>query len=261
MSNQVNPLLQKIKLPGRIFRLPSGGYLYKNGELSPECQNGEVHVRPLSALSEIKMKSPDLLFSGKAIEETILECIPEIKKPIELYGRDIDAILCFLKVVTYGPKFVIEAKHSCKDAKDHTYEVDVEKVINAIEFVDPTIVEANYTVMMENGQSVKLEPMRFKHIIDAVQRGNKEVERSEDIQKLLIMNVLNMIASVDGIEDKRMIEEWLQQVPTSYIGRITETMTRANKWGPTLETDVRCLDCMDPFRIEIPINPITFFSE
>jgi len=260
-ASQVNPLLAKIKLPGRIFKLPSGGHLYKNGELAPECTNGEVHVRPMSALSEIKMKSPDMLFSGKAIEETIIECIPEIKKPFELFGRDIDAILCFLRVVTYGPKFVIESTHNCKEAKSHTYELDVDKIISNIEWLDPTIVDSMYTTMMENGQSVRLEPMRFKHIIEAVQRGQKDVEKSEDIQKLLISNILNMVSSVDGIEDKKMISEWLKQVPTSFISRITEAMTLANRWGPVLESEVRCLDCMDPFVIEVPINPLTFFSE
>jgi hypothetical protein len=262
MSEQkVNPLLSKIKLPGRIFKLPSGGYLYKNGELSNECQNGEVHVRAMSAISEIKMKSPDMLFSGKAIEETIMECIPEIKKPFDLFGRDIDAILCFLRVVTYGPKFTIETRHTCDNAKPHTYDIDVDKIISELVYLDPTIVDATYSVTLENGQVVKLEPMRFKHIIEMVQLNNKQADTSLDIQKSLIKNVLNMVSAVDDITDKKMIEEWLRQVPTSFISRITDAMQQANKWGPELEADCRCLDCMDQFRVEVPVNPLTFFSE
>ena len=42
MSN--NPLLQKIRLPGRIFQLPSRGLFYKNGELDESVKNGEIHV-------------------------------------------------------------------------------------------------------------------------------------------------------------------------------------------------------------------------
>ena len=32
----VNPLMQKIKLPGRTFQLPSRGALYANGEIIGE---------------------------------------------------------------------------------------------------------------------------------------------------------------------------------------------------------------------------------
>ena len=69
-----NPLLQKLKLPGRTFQLPSRGALYNNGELS--SKEGEVHVHPMSALTEISLKNPDLLFNGRALEEVCAECVP-----------------------------------------------------------------------------------------------------------------------------------------------------------------------------------------
>ena len=144
-----NPLMSKIKLPGRTFQLPSRGALYKNGELS--CNEGEIHVHPLSAIAEISLKNPDLLFNGKAIEAVFEECIPDIKKVTELYGRDIDAIMFFLRMVTYGPEFVINVTHSCEDAKSHSYSVDLEKMIQDFKFLDPTVVENDYTVNLQNG--------------------------------------------------------------------------------------------------------------
>ena len=65
MSDTVNPLLQGIKLPGRTFQLPSRGALY-NDELDGTIVGGEVHVHPMTALTEINLKNPDLLFNGKA---------------------------------------------------------------------------------------------------------------------------------------------------------------------------------------------------
>jgi len=50
MSNNQNPLLAAIKMPGRVFQLPSRGIFYKDGELDETCKNGEIHVQPLSAL-------------------------------------------------------------------------------------------------------------------------------------------------------------------------------------------------------------------
>ena len=123
MEATVNPLMGKIKLPGRTFQLPSRGALYKNGEVA--AAEGEIHVHALSALAEINLKNPDLLFNGKAIQAVFAECIPEIKKATELYGRDIDAIMFFLRLVTYGPEFVVDITHTCENAKEHSYSVNI----------------------------------------------------------------------------------------------------------------------------------------
>ena len=60
-SSSTNPLLARVKIPGRIFQLPSAGIFYKNGELAEGIENGEVHVHPMTALDEINMKNPDKL--------------------------------------------------------------------------------------------------------------------------------------------------------------------------------------------------------
>jgi hypothetical protein len=116
MSETQNPLLTKIQLPGRTFQLPSRGALYHNDEI--QAQNGEIHVHPMTALAEINMKNPDLLFNGKAIEAVLSECIPSVKKPLELFGRDIDAILFFLRLVTYGITHRVKATGMCGQATE-----------------------------------------------------------------------------------------------------------------------------------------------
>ena len=128
-----NPLLQKIKLPGRTFQLPSRGALYQNGEVANA--EGEIHVHALSALAEINLKNPDLLFNGKAIQEVFSECIPEIKNASALYARDIDALMFFLRLVTYGPHFEISVKHNCEKAKDHAYVVNIEELTQQMKLV------------------------------------------------------------------------------------------------------------------------------
>ena len=93
MSSSMNPLMKAVKLPGRSFTLPSRGALYQNNEL--DNVEGEIHVQALSALDEITLKNSDLLFNGKALEQVVATCVPSIKKPYELYGRDIDALMLF----------------------------------------------------------------------------------------------------------------------------------------------------------------------
>lgn len=261
-ETQSNPLMTKIKLPGRVFQLPSSGYFYTNGELSDTVTNGEIHVHPLSAFAEINLKNPDLLFSGKAIESVFRECIPEIKKPMDLFGRDVDAIMAFLRIVTYGPNYEVEARHNCDNAKTNSYVIDIEQIISNMKALEPTTIEERYKIVLENDQVVNLEPIRFRHVIALLQGTEKNKQPNiQSMQANLVLNLLNVIKDVDGVTDKKMLEEWLRAIPTTTVGRISEAIEQSNEWGPIFETKVKCKDCGGEYTIELPVNPSSFFSE
>ena len=260
MEAHTNPLLAKLKLPGRTFQLPSRGALYRNGELS--SSEGEVHVHALSALAEINLKNPDQLFNGKAIEGVFAECIPEVKKPTQLYGRDIDALMYFLRLVTYGPQFQISLKHTCEGAKEHSYLVDLEAQIQSMRFLDPTTAEEQFKATMPNGQVVRVHPIKFDHMIKLFQMNAGKQEFSpDDIKKNLVFNLVSVIDSVDDITDKGQIEEWIKAVPTTFHNRITEAIERTNEWGPQSTSKIKCKDCGEVIDVELPLNPISFFTE
>jgi hypothetical protein len=44
MNNPENPLLAKVQMPGKRFRLPSRGLFYNNGELADTVADGEIEV-------------------------------------------------------------------------------------------------------------------------------------------------------------------------------------------------------------------------
>jgi len=252
-----NPLLQRLKLPGRVFQLPSRGAFYHHGELS--SQEGEVHVHPMSALTEINLKNPDQLFNGKALEEVCRECVPEIKKPTQLFGRDVDALMFFLRLVTYGSQFEVSVKHTCPDAKNHSYVVDVEKMANEMKLLDPT---ARFEVTLQTDQVVVLHPIKFEHMIKLFQMntGKKDL-KVEDIKANLIFNLVNLIDNVDGVTDPKAIEEWARQLTTPMQSRITELVEQMNDWGPASSTKLKCKDCGAEVDVELPLNPISFFTE
>jgi len=257
MENAQNPLLQKLKLPGRVFQLPSRGALYRNGEVN--CMEGEIHVHAMSALTEINLKNPDLLFNGKALEEVCRECIPEIKKPTELFGRDVDALMFFLRVVTYGPQFEINVKHTCDEAKNHSYVVDLEKMIQEMRPLDPT---TKFEVVLQNGQKVTLHPVKFEHMIKLFQMNTGKQElNSDDVKANIIFNLVNLVESVDGITDRAMIEEWAKLLTTPMQNKITEVIEKMNQWGPNQTIQLKCKDCSEMMNVELPLNPISFFTE
>jgi hypothetical protein len=259
MESSTNPLLQKLKLPGRTFQLPSRGAFYKKNELSSD--EGEIHVHPLSALAEINLKNPDLLFNGKAVEGVFAECIPEIKKATELFGRDIDAIMFFLRLVTYGPQFNITVKHTCAEAKEHSYIVNIEDQIHKMTFLDPTDLD-QFTVVMPNDQVVKIHPLKFEHMIKLFQMNTGKTEFSSDDQKKnVVFNLTNVIDSIDDVTDKKFIEEWVRLASSPFHNRITEAIDKSNKWGPEQVCKITCKDCGEVMDVELPLNPISFFTE
>lgn len=262
MDTTQNPLLSKLKLPGRVFALPSKGQFYTNGELAPGVKDGEVHVHPLSALAEITLKTPDLLVSGKALDEVFAECVPEIRKPRELFGRDIDALLYYLRLVTYGPVFQVKVKHNCEEAKNHTYNVNIEEMVLAAKALDPTTAVRDFVVTLPNEQVVRVDPVRYDHVITLLQMnaGKKEFN-ADDVKRNVVMNLTALITSIDGNTDKNHIEGWVKVATSPMLNRVSEALNRTNEWGVSNTAKIQCRDCGEVMDVELPINPVDFFTE
>lgn len=262
MSDTTNPLLQKIRLPGRTFQLPSRGALYDAGVLDASVKNGEVHVHPMSALTEINLKNPDLLFNGKAIEAVVRECAPAIKKPFELFGRDVDALLFFLRLVTYGSEYRVEVRHDCENAKQHSYAIDLDQMVIGMKQLDPTVIDARRVVTLSTGQKVYTRPMKYSDAIALFHQteGKKDL-KTDDIKELAVSNLLRMIEKVDDVSDSAMIEEWIRSLTTPMVSRITEAASELNQWGPDQIVTLKCRDCGEEMKVELPLNPVSFFTE
>lgn len=106
-----NPLINnKIMLPAKRFRLPSKGLFYTDGEIDDSVMDGEVEIYSMTAIDEINLRSPELLFQGTAIERVFKRCVPEVNKPLQLLAKDVDFILACLRVVSYGNEIEISSR-------------------------------------------------------------------------------------------------------------------------------------------------------
>jgi hypothetical protein len=216
----------------------------------------------MSALAEIHMKNPDQLFSGQAVATVFRECVEGVEKPTELLAKDVDAIMMFLRTVTYGPGYEFAAKHYCENSKDHTYIADVDQFIASTVAIDPTVVDKLYTVEVPNGQVVKMQPSRYADVVALLKANQGKDEITvEDAKANLMMMLNSVVTEVDGITDKKMIDEWLRQIPTTYVSLIASKIEGINNWGPTMRWKGKCRDCNGDFEVELPINPVSFFTE
>lgn len=265
-EESLNPLIRTLhaRVPGETFRLPSQALFYKDSELDENIKNAEVHVLPLTVFDEINLKSPDKLLSGKAIEEVFSNCIPGIKKPLSLLAKDVDYLLMCLRLLSYGPTIDITHKHTCEEAKDHTYTIALRPLISKSVALDPTSMETLFLVTLDNSQIVKLKPVTYGSLVDTYQAMAFENTQDEtlfeaSLQKRLINVVADMIECVDDVTDQEFIREWLSSIPTGFVKKIADATAAASHWGPDLKHTVQCLDCNQDTVIEIPINPVSFF--
>ena len=264
-----NPLLAKVKLPGRIFQLPSKGLFYEAGVLASHVTDGEIQVQPLSALAEMKLRSPDMLFSGRAISEVCQECIPDILKSEKLCAKDIDAIFCFLKVVTYGPDMKFKSVHGCKEGKVHEYMSNIESITMVPNNSILDHIDMLYSATLSNGQSFKLKPVTFQDAIE-MSHLQREIETSiaekgspdpTQVDKSIVKDIMAVVSSVEGITDPIMIEEWVRALQKKYITEIIDASIASNGWGFNLSVPLTCKDCGDVYTHNLELNPINFFSE
>ncbi len=260
VSTIPNPLLARVHMPGSTFKLPSGGIFYKNGELADNVVDGEVHVQPMTAFDEVLLKTPDLLFSGEAVEKIFTRCVPQVIKPKELFNKDIDFLMICLRKITYGESFQLVYQHGCKDSKSHEYSINIDYFIKSTKRIDPTTIGEIYTKKIENEQIVKMHPPRFKDVIKMMQSIDPNAKLTpEQETENIIDTVISVISSVDGIDDKKMIKEWLATIPAGWIGELSEAIEKTSDWGPDFLYKTKCKDCSEIIEITAPLNPLSFF--
>ena len=258
---ETNQLLARVQLPGSTFQLPSRGIFYNNGELSPDVEVGEVHIHAMSAYDEILMKTPDMLFSGKAVDHVFKRCIPQVLKPTELLAKDVDFLLVCLRQITYGSDLDVSYDHGCiEDSKRHSYVINIDEFLRNSRKLDPTTIGKNYTCKVDNGQIVKMRPTRFKDLIVMYQDVDPNKHKGpEDELEMTVFAIKSVIESVDEVTDEQKIEEWIKHIPAGWLGTLSEVIEKTSDFGPEFKFKTKCKDCGKMITIESPINPVSFF--
>jgi len=256
----VNPLLARVHMPGSTFKLPSGGIFYTDNELDASVVDGEVHIHPMTAFDEVLLKTPDLLFSGEAVEQIFKRCIPQIMKPKELFSKDIDFLMVCLRKITYGDTFQLIYTHDCKDAKSQEYSISIDYFINNTKRIDPTTIGKMYTTKLPNDQVIKMHPPRFKDVIKMMQSYDPSANLTPEEETASIVDtIMSVISSVDNIDNKDMIKEWLTTISAGWMTKLSEAIEKTSDWGPDFVYETKCKDCGKKMKVTAPINPLSYF--
>lgn len=261
MEKTHNLLLDRIRLPGETVRLPSGGVFYKNGELSEDVVNGEVVVYPMTTIDEIVMKTPDKLLNGTAFADVFHRCVPQIQKPMDLFAKDVDFLMVCLRKISYGPSIDLPWNHQCStESKEHTYQIPLDQFIKNTKQLDPTTANSVYSLTLENGQKVTLQPPKIADVVKLYQTMDVQDVDTDALHKQIIHTISSLIHSVDGIQDRSKIQEWTERLPIKWIHNINDSIEKISNWGTSFDTTFVCKDCGGNITTQIPLNPVAFFS-
>ena len=200
-TKKFNPLLTKIRVPGKRVRLPSMGILYQNGELAENVTNGEIEIFPLSTYDEIMLNSPDSMLSGDAIIDVFSRCVPDILKPLECFVLDLDYVMTVIHNISTADHYNVGYTHSCEDANDHEYKVACEPIISRSVFLDPTSIDSKFNIDTSWGQKVQLEPVRLKYRMKINKTINDSESTMVEYRLNMLSTLINNIKTVDDISD------------------------------------------------------------
>lgn len=267
-QDTTNPLLKTLLkvMPPTTLRLPSKGLLYKNGELDDEVVDGQIIVYPMNTLDEIIIRNSDMLLQGTAIEQVVGRCAPQVKKPMELFSKDIDYILIFLRKISYGNNMVI--KYTCPlcqaEAEENEvveskeYQIAIDFFLKSSKELSDNYAEA-YKVMLSHGQVVNLRPSKYSEMLKMFDL-NDQTTNPEEIRTIVNTSILSVIKDVDGISDKTLINEWLCVLPVEHMREVISKIAEANKFGPEFTYKIKCVDCEQDQDISYILNPTSFFT-
>ena len=259
VHERINPLIEKLKkkMPGETFRLPSRGLFYKDSELDPEVENGEIVVYPMTTVDELTMRSSDMLFQGTAITEVIGRCVPQILKPNRLIASDVDYVLTCLRKVSYGPLMPIQHKCQKCDAPIQEFNLSIEHFIRGSKEITQEQYDAMSVVI--DDYNVRLKPCVFEEMIKILQRSGDECDTAAKISDWIDSSLAAIIRSVDGVKDRELILEWLQKLPRDIKEDLSNSVENINKWGVEFDYDVTCEKCGGKDNVKTTMNPTGFF--
>lgn len=275
---QQNPLTQYFRQIKLFIKLPSGVTYYDNSVVQ-FTDKGEVGIMPMTGQDELALKNPDSLLNGEALIKVISSCVPCIKHPQSLLTNDIDALITAIRYATFDDN--LESSLECPVCTHrNTFKLDLAYALDNMDFLDH-----EYVVNLDSGISVFVKPYAFPDLLKGLHaqfEQNKlarsmESEVLSDEEKTRIFgksfkdlatltfglmqnSVIKVVDDTNNVNvsNKQHIQEFLCNIDTKSIDKISNIVTEINKIGIRRTFTAKCEKCNHEWESEIDFNPVNF---
>lgn len=277
-AQEKNPLAAFFRQPKIYIRLPSKGKHWPTGSLEVN-PTGEHKVFAMTARDELLFKTPDALMNGSAIVEVIKSCVPDIKDPWAMPSLDVDAVLCAIRMATYGEEMDVTAVCP-KCGHQHDRSVDLRNVLdnlNQIEFTETVDVNGEILVHlrpMNYNEITRTALKAFEHqriftIIndDKIAEDEKVRLFQESFVKLTDLTLDTAVQCVVKVESNQgstdnpvFIKEFLQKTDKSVFSTINDAVSKSQESGKMASFDSKCENCGNEWKVALTLDQADFFG-
>lgn len=246
-----------LDIPHELAPLPSSGKVYP-----PESSFHNVdavEIRAMTAREEDILTSRALLKKGTVISELIKSClVDKSMNSLDLLSGDRNALMVAIRITGYGHEYNVEVEcPECGVKSPHEFNL-AELPIRRLE-IEPVSPGLNlFEFMLPYSKKV----VRFKFLTG---KNEEEMVQLADKQKKLGLNssesnvttnLLYSIVSVDGVEDRAKIANFVKNMPARDSLALRNYM-KDNEPGIVMKQDTVCNTCGHQEEVNMPIG-VTF---
>jgi hypothetical protein len=279
MSN--NPLKSHFRAPKMFTRLPSGGAFYQEGVLELN-DTGEVEIYAMTSRDEVMMRNPDALLNGESVAQIITSCVPQVRKPRELLGADVDALMVAIQGATYGDEVTVQTacpecgntvvgagsvQGSLATMKEVPTDVKVELEDLTIE-LRPITYETTIAAGVSNFQNARsmASIAQIEDDMEKLQAFNDSYMKMAELNFLVILDSIYSISGKDDDEeefivtDRDNIREYMENCNSDVGKRVTEQVNLLGEAGIDKTVTIQCQEenCGHVFETNLEFDPVNF---
>jgi hypothetical protein len=242
-----------LDIPLETVPLPSSGKVYPQG--SSLYGVDSVEIRPMTAREEDILTSRALIKKGTVITELIKSCLVDRNiNPVDLLGGDRNALMVAIRITGYGPEYGAELEcPDCNNKSQHEFNL-AELPIKRLE-IEPVVPGSNLFefVLPRTKKNVKFRFLTGRDEEEMVTTQEKQKKLGMRSESNVTTNLLYAIVSVDGIEDRSKIANFIKNMPAS-DSLALRNYIRDNEPGVVMKQETSCSVCGHSEEVPMPLG-------
>ena len=241
-------------IPKIEVNLPSKGLIYKADKNGKPVS--KVMLRAMTAQDENILHSPVYLQSGVAYTKVVQSCIVEPKglNVADMLLGDANVLLFALRMLSYGNDFSSNNVLCPKCKKEFFQEFNLSKQDVKELSAEPSIPFENRFAfelpLSKINVEFKLETKTINNELDQILKALKK----QKVEETVTTRLKHLIVSVDGEEDKKVINEFVDKYLTSKDSM--ELRKYMSKIAPSIDLKqlATCSECGEESEVDVPLD-------
>ena len=242
-----------LDIPVELVPLPSAGKVYSTN--SPFHNAEVVEIKAMTAREEDILTSKAYLKKGTVITELIKSClIDKTLDPRDLLTGDRNALMVAIRITGYGAEYDVEMEcNECSAKAPRRFDLS-QLPIKRLE-ISPSIVGMNVFDFLLP-QSKKLVKFRFLTGRDEEElsvMAEKQKKMGLQTESTVTTNLLYTIVSIDGIEDRGKIANFVKLMPAR-DSLMLRNYIRNSEPGIEMKQETTCPACGHSEEVNMPLG-------